>query len=558
MRLLNRKPKDKVYNDWVTAIKHARSGRMAMEQCWRRWYNITDDYLWGNRRGNKTYEPIQVNMMQSLLQSIIPNVTFQGGKVELRAFAMEDMIGAAIWEKAAKYLVLKQNLADEFEMVVFNALVLGDGLMKVGHHTLPLLSEPQWNAGLASERGAQPFSVYGAEWPLFEFLPDYSVDRWKRQRFFIHELDKHIDEVHDNPAYNKKQVDKVKPTRRTEEIFYLSHPDKVDKKKDYVAIQEVHDLINAKVMVIAEGAGPDSYLYNEPEPFNMIPMERLSFFPRPMNVFGKGITQSIEKHLLSISKMHTYMEKVARNEALINVLVDVAKIPKEMIKELEKSKDSFIAVTGDPAGSYDIMQFGAASKNFVFDQILGLKKQEIREQAGAGRQQQGMHEPGIRTATESMLLEGNADVINKWRARKFSEFASRVLEKMLFIVSVTYTPERIAKMVGYPVQAIAPFLEPYDPSKYILKYGETAVTDRAERMQKFQAFVGLFGQVLNPAMMIQVAADVFDLEYSDEMLIPGQMMGGGAGQQTGGGQPATAGFRPEESQSQQQAIPGAV
>lgn len=552
MRFFNREPKDKEYNDWITAIKYSRSGRMAIEACWRRWYNITDDFLWGNKKMSTGDAPIQVNMMQSLLQSIIPNVTFQGGKVELRAFGMDDVIGAAIWEKAAKHLVLKQNLADEFEMVVFNALVLGDGLMKIGHHTLPLLSEPQWNAGLASERGAQPLSVFGMEWPLFEFLPDYSVDRWKRQRFFIHELDKHIDEVKDNPAYVKKQVDKVEPTRRANDIFYLDHTNKVDKKKDYVAIQEVHDLINARVMVIAEGSGADSYLYNEPEPFNMIPMERLSFFPRPMNVFGKGITQSIERHLLSISKIHTYMEKTARNEALVNVILDAARWPKESIKELEKSKDSFIALTGDPAGSYDIMQFGAASKNFVFDQILGLKKQEIREEAGAGRQQQGMHEVGVRTATESMLLEGNADVINKWRARKFSEFASRVLEKMLFIVSVTYPPERIAKMVGYPVQAIAPFLEPYDPSKYILKYGEAAIMDRAERQQKFMAFVQMFGQVLNPAMAVQVAADIFDLEYSDEMLVPGQLMGGGGGQQAGGGEPATAGFRPEESQQGQQ------
>lgn len=541
--------KKEEYDSWVLHIKRARSSRKPMETNWKRWYNIADDALWGT--GSRNIDATQVNVMQALLQSIIPSVSFREGKTEIRAIAQQDMFHAAIYEKIARYIVKKHHLAEEFMMVVFNALVLGDGLMKIGQGMMPLLSEPQWNAGLATEQGASPLSVYGMEWPLFEFMPDYTVNRWRRQRFFIHELDKHIDEVRDNPAYEKKQVDKVKATRRTDEIFYIGDPDKVDKRKDYVPIQEIHDLVNAEMLVVADKSGADDFLLRKPEPFGMIPMERLFFFPRPMNVFGKGITQAVEKHIVSISKMHTYMENILKKEALLKILVDAAKFGPEQRKELELSKDSVISIAGDPKGSYEVMNYGAASSQFAFERAMGLKDQTIREIAGAGRQQQGLHEVGVSSATESSILQGNADAINLWRSQRFADFAGRVLEKMLFIVTATYEPERIAKMVGYPVQAIAPFLaEPYDPSRFMLTYGQAALMDARERREKFMAFVQLFGSVINPAVLVQVAADVFDLEYTDEMLVPGQMLGNPAMQGQGGGQQATPGFRPAESQNQ--------
>jgi len=238
----------------------------------------------------------------------------------------------------------------------------------------------------------------------------------------------------------------------------------------------------------------------------------------------------------------------------LKIMVDLSRWTKKDIDKLENSKDSVIGLAGMPEGSYDIMQFGAASKDFVFERGIALKKGEIREEAGAGRQQQGLHEPGVRTATESTVLQENADTINKWRAFIFSEFAASVIEKMIFIVSVTYEPERIAQMVGYPVESIAPFLQPYDPSKYVVSYGQAAMSELAERREKFMLFMQMFGQAINPAMALQMATDIFDLEYTDELLVPGQLLGGGGTAGGGGGQPATPGFRPPESQQQQGAI----
>lgn len=552
MHLLRRKlNKDEEYQQWIVTAKQAASSRKQMEMKWRRWYNIADDWLWGNAKMPDGYEPTQVNQLASILENVIPNISFRAGKVEIRAFSQEDMISAAIWEKAARYLVLKHDLTNQFQSSIYNALVLGDGLMKIGHSFLPLLAEPQWDAGLATERGAQPLSVYGMDWPLFEFLPDFTADRWGRQRFFIHQFDKHIDEITDNDLYDKVQRKKVKATRRTEELFYSGNTEKEDKKKDYVPLWEIHDLINAEVMIIADKAGADDYLLKDAEPFNMIPVERLSFFNRPMSVWGKGITQTIEKHLVSLSKIETMHMKHLGKTAMLKILISAADWPPEMRKQLLTSKDSVIPLTGDPAGAYDVMDYGAASKEFLYENAKAEKRATIRELAGAGRMQQGLHETGVGSATESALLQSNADVITKWRANKFSEFAANVIEKMLFIVSVTYEPARIAKMVGYPVEVIAPHLQPYDPSRYVLSYGQAAVADQQERREKFMLVMQLFGNTINPAIAMQMAADIFDLEYTDELLIPGTLLGGQTAQQSGGGQMATTGFRPEESQGQQ-------
>jgi len=549
-RRKNKLTKDEEYNNFILHIRRSIIARQGMEAKWRRWYNIVDDSLWGSGKLNDGYRPGQVNQLSAILENVIPTIAFRAGKVEIRSFSVEDMTSAAIWEKVGRNIVIKNDFVNQIQMAAYNALVLGDGLMKIGYDTLPLLSEPQWNAGLSSERGARQVSVYGMEWPMFEFFPDYSVDRWNRQRFFHHELYKHIDEVKGNPIFDNAQVKKITPTIRTDDMFYTSDPEHIDKKKDYVAIQEFHDLVNGEVLIFADKSGTDSYLYRGPEPFNMIPVERLSFFPRPMSVWGKGITQTIEKHLVDLSKIDTYAMATLRKEALLKIALDAGRWTKANRAKLENSQDSIIDLAGDPAGSYEIMQFGSASKEFVFERTRAIKMATIRELAGSGRMQQGLHEVGVGSATEAATLQNNADVINQWRSNKLAEFAARVLEKMIFIVSVTYSPERIAKMVGYPAESIAPFLQPYDPSKYVLKYGQAALADQQERQQKFMMFVQMFGQSLNPALVAQIAADIFDLEYTDELLIPGTPMGGAPGQLGQGGQQATTGFRPAESQEQ--------
>ena len=539
---------DETYNHWITEIKRARSARMPIEKNWRRWYNIVDDALWAGK-ARDGHAPSQINQLAAILENVIPSISFRAGIVEIRAFSMEDMLSAAIWEKSAQWILQKQGVVDELQSAIFDALVLGDGLFKIGHSVLPQLSEPQWNAGLATERAADQVSVYGMNWPLFEFLPDYSAIKWKRQRFFVHQYDKHIEEIKDNPLYDKKQADKIHPNRTIGDMIFR-RADEIDKKKDYVAVQEIHDLINGRLMIVSDTGGSTDFLYNDVEPFGMIPVERLAFFDRPSTVWGKGITQTIEQHLIDLAKIDDYAMNVLRKEALLKIGVDASRWTKDNIAKLETSGDSIIPLMGDVAGSFEVLDYGGASQNFTYERNRQSKMSTIRELAGSGRMQQGLHETGVSSATESSLLQSNADVITQWRSNKFSEFVSRVLEKMLFIVSQTYTPERIAKMVGIEGDTVAAVLrgEPYDPSKYILSYGQAALADRADRREKLESYIGLFGPALNPAVIMRQYADVLGIEYTDEMIIPGVPIGGAQGGQQQGGQQATPGFRPEEAQ----------
>lgn len=541
------------YNFWIEEIKRARNHRKPIERSWRRWYNIVDDRMWGSGKAKDGHTPSQVNLTASILENTIPAVSFKSGVVESRAFSMEDQFSAMIWEKAAQWIVRKQGIVEEAQHALFDALVLGDGLVKIGHSVLPQLSEPQWNAGLSTERGANPVSAYGMNWPLFEFIPDYSAGRWTRQRFIMHEYDKHIEEIKGNPLYNAEQAKQIQPHRRISEMFF-TRKDDIDKKKDFVAMQEITDLANGRLMIVAEGAGGTDFLYNDVVPFGMIPVERLAFFDRPMTVWGKGITQTIEHHLRDLAHIDDFSMSILRKQALLKIAVNAGVWNKDAIAKLETSVDSVIPLAGDMAGSFEVLDYGGASQTFTYEINRQMKESTIRGLAGAGKMQQGIRETGVNSATEAATLQANADVITQWRANKFADFVAKILEKMLFIVSVTYTPERIAKMVGLEADTVAAVLrgEPYDPSKYVLTYGQAALADRAERREKFESFISLFGSVMNPATAMRIYADILGIEYTDEMIIPGASLAGnnGGGQQAGG-EPATTGFRPEESQQPQ-------
>lgn len=552
-----RKKKDQEYQDWVKTVKYCRSSRQGMTTAWKRWYNMMDDNLFTRRMPDGS-KPIEVNEMNAIVQNIIPAIALDQGIVEVRSISADDldMAQAFIWEGVGRYIVKQYNLHEPLVKTIFDALVLGDGLIKIGYYLFPMVGEAQWRAGLASENAVAPYSVFGLNTPMFEFYPDYYASDWRRMRYYVHEYTKHMDELKDNPALDQKVVNKLKPNSGV--LSYLKNmvfafDDKDKPPEDYVTIQEIHSFPEGEVFILAEDAGVEEFLYKGPEQFPMLPFERLSFFPRPLKLWGKGITQSIEGHILDLSKLHNYAMNVAKKQSLIKLLLNSAVWKPEEIKRLERGVDTTHGLPGDPRDSYEIIDYGATGTNFMFEQLMERKRRIIRDQSGVSQVQMGTPEPGIDTATEASILKGQGDLRNLWRAKMFSMFASRVLEKMFYVISVTYEPERIAAMAGLPVPMVVPLIEAYNPSKFLVEYGHTAAISRTERLQKLQILASLAGPALNPAVFLKLLTEVLGFEFSDALLVQGQMLSGGSPQQGNQAAPGTPGARPAESDDQMMA-----
>jgi len=520
--------KKEEYVAWQDIYSFCVQAKQPIENNWRRWYSIADDNLWGGARNTDGSSAIEVNELGSIIETIIPNIILHPGKVEIRAINEEDIYKAVIYEYLGKYILSHSDIKQQFLKCVYDTLVLGDSLVKIGYWNLPLVRDNQFKAGLAGDTTSSAFALH---LPLFEFLPDYHVNDWSLQRFYIHEVKKHIDEFIDNDTYDQKQVDKLKPSF-TERDVYNPTNNMLSSKKEYIQVQEIHNLVKGEMYVAAYTNNAEGFLLQTQETYPFTPFEKLSFFPRPMSIWGTSVSQRIEKHLVELSRYHSGLSSIMRKIGVFKTMFDSTKIKPEVIKLLKTANDEALPIVGPPAGAIETVDLGVSGRQFVFDQAINIKETTIRSMSGVTQQEMGVAETGVDTAFEVNTLKSASDIKNQMRLNTFEAFAKRVIEKLIYIVSVEYTPDRISQMTGIDSNVIEQLIEPYNPGKYILEYGDSAANSNKERMNKLQWLLqSPLAGAINPSYALRLASDALGLEFSDEMILPGGLIGGGQGQQ---------------------------
>ena len=324
----------------------------------------------------------------------------------------------------------------------------------------------------------------------------------------------------------------------------------LNNKKEYIKVQEIHNLVKAEMYVMGYNYGCDDFLMEGPETYPLVPFEHLSFFPRPMNIWGTSVSQRIEKHLVELSRYHSGLSSVMRKIGVFKTMFDSTKIKPEVIKLLKTANDEALPIVGPPSGAIETVDLGVSGRQFVFDQAINIKETTIRSMSGVTQQEMGVAETGVDTAFEVNTLKSASDIKNQMRLNTFESFAKRVIEKLIYIVSVEYTPDRISQMTGIDSNVIEQLIEPYNPGKYILEYGDSAANSNKERMNKLQWLLqSPLASAIDPSYAMQMAADVLGLEFTDEMLLPGAaIMGKGGMGNTGSNQGvSTPGNRQEQS-----------
>ena len=533
------------YQGWRETYEFCTQSRRDIERRWRRYYSIVDDNLWNGARNTDGSSAIEVNELGSIIETIIPNIILHPGKVEIRAINEEDIYKAVIYEYIGKYLLSHYNIKEQFMRNVYDSLVLGDSLIKVGFWLLPLVRDAQWKSGLSSSTTESAFALHT---PLFEFFPDYHVNDWSLQRFYIHQVYKHIDEFIDNDMYDQRQVDRLKPDSTERDVFDPSN-DTLNNKKEYIKVQEIHNLVKGEMYIMVYNYGCNDFLMDGAEAYPLVPFEHLAFFPRPMSLWGTSVSQRIEKHLVELSRYHSGLSSIMRKIGVFKTMFDSTKIKPEVIKLLKTANDEALPIVGPPSGAIESIDLGVSGRQFVFDQAINIKETTIRSMSGVTQQEMGVAETGVDTAFEVNVLKGASDIKNQMRLNIFEAFAKRVIEKLIYIISVEYTPDRISQMTGIDLNVVEQLIEPYNPGKYLLEYGDSAANSNKERMNKLQWLLqSPLASAINPSYAMQMVADVLGLEFTDEMLLPGAMMGGGNGrQQTVQSGVSTPGNRQEQS-----------
>jgi len=302
-----------------------------------------DDNLWLNQRLPDGTSPSDVNELKPCILSILPYVILEPPVTDVRAYDPNDVQMAAIWGGVAEHIDKRLDLFSEFYECAYDALLYGDGVMKLGYWEDILLDRPLWGEGLTEPFG-QSIGLHASHTPLYEIYPDMRKDRWNKMEYIIHSKAIHIDDVKSNPAYKQSIVKKIKPNLQDTMIYDVILQNK-DMKDEYVAIQEIHDYRDGKVRVMAPGV--DDWLAIENEPYGISPFEHLQFMFRPRTLWGDSISQAVQKHQKDISEITTYMVRALSREGIVKLLMRMAEWDEGSIVKLKSPYDEIIAVNAE-------------------------------------------------------------------------------------------------------------------------------------------------------------------------------------------------------------------
>jgi hypothetical protein len=502
---------------WLTRIKKSKYMRTKIEGKWNYWARIMDDDLWMDRTMTDNKVPVQVNELKSSIMSVLPNIILEPGVLEIRAYNMEDIELAAIYERIGENLDKSLGLYNEFLLMVYDSFLYGDGVCKLGYWHDAGIDRPLYNSGLTEPFGSK-MSAFATHTPLYEIYTDYACKRWEKQRYMVHESISHIDDIKGNQAYNRKVVNEMVPgfSLRDMQMNLLANDDDrwVYEDSDYCLLYEINDFVQRKIYIIANGIDTD-FLYEGPMLYNISPFEDLWFFPRPKSIWHDSLSQTIERHVKDLSEVFTHMGDAVSREAVTKIFFKLAEIDPEQLKKLLSPTNEFVGINSDNVAAFaQSLELGSSKQQYIFETAIAQNRETIRSVSGVTEQERGGHERGVETKYEASMLQAASAIRSQLRSEMFSQFCSRVFTKLLYIVSLEYPAMRLAKMAGlsdfyaYKLQSGIPF----DSSRFQVRYGQTAANSRRDRMQKLMLFNQIAGPYFNPAIKMKLAADILDFE----------------------------------------------
>jgi hypothetical protein len=530
---------------WKKRIKISRDIREQYISDWIYWQNMFDDNMWSSRRSlkqnsrltmNSLNSAVQVNELESIIMSMLPQIDFHTPifEVETNVDSTSEMLFTSlVYEFYALRLFEMLKMFFKTRDIVFDTLLLGGGVHKTG-----IAYEVEQNVSDNNIINELPISAPVSPMNL---LWDYRFDNWDGKLWIAEEIVKPIELIQDSSIYSNTK-DLKSNISSYEDAGYVT-TENYGTDKDMVRIVEIHDLQNHKLIVI-------SLQHNEflryDDDYQTEIYDRLEFIPSaPRRFWGKSIVQSLEEHLIRLSKINQYMDNDSSAQGRQIYMVD-SSIGNEQIKLLESSQSKIIipvdGLNGMPQDP--IRELRLVAKTFNWTSIINEIDRTIRLLSGASMQERGVHEPGVETLGESNMLAEKSAVRNNDRALILSFFIQEVMGKMLKLSSDFIRPERIAEIVGIPVE-LSYKIEPFDRMKLSVKFGSTAIESRQTYLNKLLMLAQLFPQSLNQTELIQKVMNALGFGIRDIRLLssqvpqtpsetpPKSVAGGGGGSSSG-------------------------
>jgi len=510
--------RDEELGIWKARVEMAVSVREQYLIDWIYYENIFNDNLWANaigkevRRQRNTYynSATQINELESIVMSMIPRINFNMPIFEVEDIYSRDSVSAMLYEFFAVRVYEVLGMYNVMRDIIMDALLFGGGVHKTG---ITYAVDQELQDVIMDE-----MLVSCAVSPK-NILWDYRFNDWDEKLWIAEEYIRPLEVVMDSPLYSNK--DGLKGNLHLSDSIDKPSRENSIKGDELVSLIEIHDLYNRRLMVISRGH--NKFLRYEDD-YAVCPYDYLEFTPsRPKRFWGKSIAQTLEELLIRLSQINTFMDNESESSAREIFLID-SSIGDKAVKMLESRKPRvIIPIDGlSGMGADPIRKLVVPSKTFDWQAKAGMIERQIRLLSGVSAMDRGAHEAGVETLGEAQMIAEASEIRVKDRALLLSMFIQNIMSKMLRLASEYIRPERIAEMIGIPIE-MASAIEPFDRMKLSVKFGSTAVEYRNSHLNKLLLFAKLFPDTVNRVELVKQIMNAlgFGLNDRDLMLFQG-------------------------------------
>jgi len=479
-------PTDSELKQWQEKIKDGQRFQI----------KFADSNSWGKYKDyyrHRSFKKgiIPVNLMFSVLRSMVPQVYFRNPRVTVTARkpGLEAELNARIVQKIDNWLLTELAAKKQFKAMVQDCFFCGMGSGFSGYDSAfgfdPSKADPTGRftltqfdkAGNAIEFNSNVNP--GMPWflrarPEDVVYPWGATDRdsleWVALRVF-----RQLEDVKSDPKYSNtaELQGSFTPRRSTPEggvVVDINEFNKPATDAQWVELWQVHNLRDGKVKVLT--MENPSFLRNDKDDMQIdgLPVDTICFNQDPDYIYGVPDARIIEPQLLELNDIRTQAMKHRRIDILKTLVKKNVMSPEDIQKLTDEDVQAFVEIDcGDATNLRDVVvPLNPGASGILQDLIAQgeIVRGDVRETVGFSRTATGEFQGKTHvSATETDKVFQSMNLRMDERRDQVADLVERVVRRWNQIIFTRWTAERVASVIGP------------DGAKYWLKFTGPQIKD---------------------------------------------------------------------------------
>lgn len=432
---------------------------------------------WGRYKDyvrHKGFSPgvLPVNIMHSILRSMVPQIYFRNPKVCVtpRKPGLEAELHARIVQKIDNWMIAEVGLKREFKRMIADNFFCGVGVGFFGYDSLYGFSER------LSEDGQNTFSQFDTKGSFIEFnsntnpgMPWFLRARpedvvfpwgstnietleWVALRVFRQLSDLKADKKYSNTSDLQGTFVPKRTSPEGAVIRDINQEPVSNEQVQWVELWQIHDRRTGRIYALT--MDHDKFLRNEPDDLQIeyLPVEAVSFNPDPDYIYGVPDARLIEPQLLELNDIRTQAMKHRRID-IIKALYRKGVLDDEAIQKMTSEQVQALIEVNDEAASLKdvILPLNPGVSGILQDMMAQgeVTMGDVREMVGFSRVAMGEYQGKTHVSSEeTKKVFQSLNIRLDERRDEMADLLERVVRRFNQVIFQRWTAERVAQVVG--------------------------------------------------------------------------------------------------------------